>query len=58
MPYKGRTTEVFYAAGRGGQYIFVVPESDLVCVVTAGNYDSDPVPSEDFFKAYILGAFK
>ena len=58
MSYQNRKTKVFYAAGRGGQYIFVVPELDLVCAITAANYDESPLSSEDFFKSYILGSYK
>lgn len=60
MPFKGGKTKVFYASGRGGQFIFVVPELDLVCAITAGNYTpgAEGNPPYDFFKAYILGAFK
>jgi CubicO group peptidase (beta-lactamase class C family) len=59
MPAGNRTVQVFYADGRGGQYIFVVPELDLVCALTAGNYGNrllSKLPRE-FFKAYVLGAF-
>ncbi len=58
MPLQNRKVSVFYAAGRGGQFIFVAPDLDLVCVLTANNYDGSQLASEDFFKAYILGAVK
>jgi CubicO group peptidase (beta-lactamase class C family) len=35
--YKGRTVNVFYAGGNGGQYIFAVPEPDLTVTFTGGN---------------------
>jgi len=44
--WRGRTVggdkdiEVFFAAGRGGQYIFVSPALDLVTVITS-KYDND-----------------
>jgi CubicO group peptidase (beta-lactamase class C family) len=59
IPAGNRTVKVFYADGRGGQYIFVVPELDLVCALTAGNYDSHTLSKlpREFFKAYVLGAF-
>lgn len=57
MPYKGRTVRVFYSAGRGDQYIFVVPELDLVCAVTGGNFN-DMNPGLDLFKDRVLGAFE
>ncbi len=36
--WKGRTLDMFYANGAGGQYIFVVPQLDLVAVFTGENY--------------------
>lgn len=39
-PYQGRTVQVIYAGGNGGQFIFVTPELDLVAVFTGGNYNS------------------
>jgi CubicO group peptidase (beta-lactamase class C family) len=39
MDLKGRDTQVFYANGYGGQEIYVVPDVDLVCVMTAGTDD-------------------
>jgi CubicO group peptidase (beta-lactamase class C family) len=35
-----RNVEMFYANGNGGQYLFVVPQADLVVVFTGENYDS------------------
>jgi CubicO group peptidase (beta-lactamase class C family) len=60
MPVGNHPVKVFYAKGHGGQYIFVAPDLDLVCVMTAGNYDGERLLAlpEEFFKAYILGAFK
>ena len=60
MPYKDRKVKVFYAAGLGGQHIFVVPDLDLVCVTTAGNYSDYPLAQQsmEFYKAFILGAYK
>jgi CubicO group peptidase (beta-lactamase class C family) len=34
----GKEIRTFYARGSGGQYIFVVPEFDVVVVFTSGNY--------------------
>jgi CubicO group peptidase (beta-lactamase class C family) len=31
---------VIFAGGNGGQYIFVIPELELVAVFTGGNYNS------------------
>ena len=60
MPCRNGKVRVFYAAGRGGQYLYIVPELDLVCVLNGGNYDDfqNTALEEDFFRAYILGAFK
>ncbi len=60
MPYKGRKISVFYANGLGNQYIFVVPDLDLVCVITAGNFKNSNVdhnPGLDLFKDHLLGSF-
>ncbi len=35
--YPDREIETFYAAGNGGQFIFVFPELDMVVVTTGGN---------------------
>jgi hypothetical protein len=40
MPFQDRKVAMFYANGNGGQYIFVIPELDLVVVFTGENYDS------------------
>lgn len=37
----GRTFDVFYADGFGRQYIFVIPQADLVVVQVAADYDYD-----------------
>lgn len=37
---KGRVLDAHYADGNGGQFIFVVPELDLVAVFTGENYNS------------------
>jgi CubicO group peptidase (beta-lactamase class C family) len=60
MPYKNGTIQVIFTAGRGGQYIFMVPDLDLVCVMTGGNYDDwkSDLLEQQFFKSYILGAVK
>ncbi|SHG40408.1 serine hydrolase [Massilia sp. CF038] len=40
VTYQGRSIKVHYADGNGGQFIFVVPELDLVAVFTGENYNS------------------
>jgi CubicO group peptidase (beta-lactamase class C family) len=57
--YGTKTVSIIEANGWGGQYIFMVPELDLVCVITAGNYKMGSLfgMEKDFFKKYILSAF-
>lgn len=38
MTWQGRDVPMFFANGAGGQYIFVVPQLDLVAVFTGENY--------------------
>jgi CubicO group peptidase (beta-lactamase class C family) len=54
----GKKLRVFDAWGVGGQHIFIVPDLDLVCVVTGGNY-KDGHLAENSFKIYheVLEAF-
>ncbi|SRR5579871_1722722 len=54
----GRKTPVFYANGYDMQFIFLVPEFDLVCVITGGNgqHWGDLTMAETFFQEYILAA--
>lgn len=48
----------YYANGKGGQYIIVVPDMDLVCVMTAGYYQAwSSDQGLEFFKDYIINAF-
>ncbi len=35
-------TQTYFAAGLGGQYIFVMPGLELVVVITAGSYEGEP----------------
>ncbi len=37
-PYRGRTVHAFFADGRGGQWVIVIPELDLVAAAYSGNY--------------------
>lgn len=47
----------FYAAGWGGQYIFVIPELNMVCVFTGANYNRQPPLSpQRIITEYILDA--
>ena len=54
---QGQTIEAFYAGGRGGQYIVVLRELDMVVVFTAGN-DNDLAwrQPRDMMLRYLLPA--
>ncbi len=41
MPIGLKKTTMHFASGNGGQYIFIFPEYDLICVFTGGNYNSE-----------------
>jgi CubicO group peptidase (beta-lactamase class C family) len=47
---------VFYASGRNGQLIFVVPEKDMVVVFTSGIYSMDHDIPISLFTDFILQA--
>ena len=51
--YKGY--DMYYAYGFGGQYIFIVPELDLVNVIT-GNNPSQSYKARECFTEYLLDA--
>jgi CubicO group peptidase (beta-lactamase class C family) len=58
MKYKNGPVRVFYANGYQGQAIFVSPEADLICVMTAANMnDSIYSMEEGLFRETILTAF-
>ena len=51
----GKQIKSIEARGNGGQYIFVVPELDVVSVITAGNYRNGKTKQpEKIFEQYIL----
>ena len=58
VPYKDRKVEVRYADGNGGQFIFVVPELDLVAVFTGENYNNVQMSNRAFaiLEENIIGA--
>jgi CubicO group peptidase (beta-lactamase class C family) len=56
MTALGREMEVTIASGNGGQYIIIVPDLDLVCVTTAGNYN-EANDAYALFREKIVGAF-
>ena len=55
----GRNHAVYMASGWGGQWIFVIPEQDMVFVSTAGNY-STPAPlfADRLLSDYLLPAIQ
>ncbi len=48
----------YSAVGRGGQRIFVVPDKDMVVVVTAGASDRDQAKLEEQLPSFIIPAAK
>ena len=46
---------VTYAAGWGGQKIYVIPKADMVVVFTGGNYITTE-PTDEILSSYILKA--
>ena len=52
----GREIKTFFAAGRGGQYIFVVPELDLVAIFTGWNAYHKMLQPMAMLEDYILPA--
>jgi CubicO group peptidase (beta-lactamase class C family) len=57
--WHGKKLRVLDAWGVGGQHIFIVPDLDLVCVVTGGNY-KDGILADNSFKIFheVLEAFR
>ena len=52
---KGTAVESVEARGAGGQYLFMVPELELVAVITSGNYTNNKgFQPERIFSQYIL----
>jgi len=54
-----KAMNILYAWGVGGQYLFIVPEKDLACVITAGNYKSAEKAAKGLklFQEWVLPAF-
>jgi CubicO group peptidase (beta-lactamase class C family) len=53
----GKKVPALVALGTGGEFIYIVPSLDLVCAITAGNYDEGDrfyFTSADFFQQYVL----
>lgn len=45
----------FFAEGWGGQRILVIPDLEMVVVITGGNYESDP-PNDEIIQQFVLPA--
>ena len=51
--------QAFYAAGNGGQFIFVVPELDLVAVFTGSNYNLDEASHpHEIMERYVIPSLR
>ncbi len=55
ISYHGRSIDMYYAGGWGGQHIMVIPELDTVVVFTGGNYVTKRPPFK-ILKKFILPA--
>ena len=59
VPYHDSHISAIFAGGNGGQYIFVVPELELVTVFTGGNYNSKKAQRPfQIMNKYILPAVR
>ncbi|WP_181373326.1 serine hydrolase domain-containing protein [Massilia glaciei] len=59
VPLGNRLLQVHYASGNGGQYIFVIPELDMVVVFTGQNFNANTDTSTfQILTQYIVGAVK
>ena len=55
--WKNKTVDSYFAWGYGGQYIFVVPELELVVVFNGTNWSTDPKAYYfDIMQRYIIAA--
>ncbi len=55
----GETLELFFTAGNGGQFIYIVPERDAVIVFQGSNYDSEAMYQPDvILREYVLPALE
>ncbi|UCD45611.1 MAG: serine hydrolase [Candidatus Bathyarchaeota archaeon] len=48
--------ETYFAAGWGGQFIFVLPEVDMVVVLTGGQFEGDYQGFHDAINDYVLAS--
>jgi CubicO group peptidase (beta-lactamase class C family) len=55
---KGQKIKTILGWGVGGNYLFIVPEKNLVCVISAGNYNDSKAAkgSLELFENYVLPA--
>jgi CubicO group peptidase (beta-lactamase class C family) len=60
LAYKDTELETFYAAGNGGQFIFVIPKVNMVAVFTGGNYNNmeKTIQPIEMLEKYILPAIQ
>ncbi len=52
-----KTTKIVSAQGAGGQYMYILPEYDLIVAFTENNFGT-PLVGPFLFEAYILPALK
>jgi CubicO group peptidase (beta-lactamase class C family) len=52
----GAAQRCFYASGRGGQFVFVLPGLSLVAVFTGGNDDGRYLQPFEMMRRYVLPA--
>ncbi|MDQ0255146.1 CubicO group peptidase (beta-lactamase class C family) [Evansella vedderi] len=57
-PFSNNHPSFYYAAGSGGQYIFIVPDYELITVYTSNFSKKDGVKPYHWFVKYILNAIK
>ena len=56
VQWRGQALPVFFANGAGGQYIFVVPQLDLVVVFTGENYTGSAQEPYHLLQAFVVDA--
>ena len=54
-PFGEKEYAAYYAMGHAGQFIFIVPELELVTVITS-RYPQDTYAPWPYFSDYVLGA--
>lgn len=56
--YDGVTYPSYYAAGNGGQHVFVIKDLDLVVTLTGGDFGQSTHRHFNFVANYVIPAFK